>query len=243
MPASAPTGRDLLLRGRTFAPGKTGLLAIINRTPDSFYDQGMFLDDDVALEAVERAVAEGADIVDIGGVKAGPGAEVSAAEELARVVPFVEEVRAALPGAVISVDTWRARGGRRGVRGRGGPAQRRLGRGTTRRLAEVAAGRGAAACAPTPAAHAPRTDPHRVRYDDVVGRRAVDDLLGQAERALAAGVPRGRPADRPGPRLRQEHLALAGADRGRLGELVGPAGRCWSRCPTRTSSARRSACR
>ena len=97
-----------LLRGRTFAPGKTGLLAIINRTPDSFYDQGMFLDDDVALEAVERAVAAGADAVDIGGVKAGPGPEVSAAEELARVVPFVEAIRAAHPQLIISVDTWRA---------------------------------------------------------------------------------------------------------------------------------------
>ena len=57
----------------------------------------MFLDDDVALEAVERAVAAGADAVDIGGVKAGPGPEVSAAEELARVVPFVEAIRAAPP--------------------------------------------------------------------------------------------------------------------------------------------------
>ena len=122
-----------LLRGRTFAPGRDGLLAIINRTPDSFYDQGMFLDDDVALDAVERAVAAGADAVDIGGVKAGPGPEVSAAEELARVVPFVEAIRAAHPQLIISVDTWRAdvadaacAVGRR-------PGQRRLGRRTTRR--------------------------------------------------------------------------------------------------------------
>jgi dihydropteroate synthase len=93
--------------GRRFAPGETGLLAIINRTPDSFYDAGRYLDDEVALSAVARAVADGADAVDVGGVKAGPGPEVSAAEELRRVVPFIEAVRAAHPDLVISVDTWR----------------------------------------------------------------------------------------------------------------------------------------
>src|SRR6476469_9347757 len=105
MPHSVPPGRDLRLRGRTFSPGTTGLMAIINRTPDSFYDQGMFLDDDVALEAVEKAVAEGADAVDLGGVRAGPGPEVSAAEEERRVVPFLQAIRAAHPQLIISVDT------------------------------------------------------------------------------------------------------------------------------------------
>src|SRR6478752_1788008 len=109
MPASPPTGRDLTLRGRTFAPGQTALLAIINRTPDSFYDQGMFLDDDVALDAVDRAVAEGADAVDLGGVKAGPGPEVDADEEERRVVPFLQAVREKYPDLIISVDTWRRR--------------------------------------------------------------------------------------------------------------------------------------
>ena len=79
MPSHGPHGRDLRLRGRTFSPGQTALLAIINRTPDSFYDAGRYLDDEVALSAVARAVADGADAVDIGGVKAGPGPEVSAA--------------------------------------------------------------------------------------------------------------------------------------------------------------------
>src|SRR5664280_2878859 len=108
MPRHVPHGRDLRLRGRTFSPGQTGLLAIINRTPDSFYDAGRYLDDDLALSAVALAVADGADAVDIGGVKAGPGPEVSAAEELRRVVSFIGAVRQAHPNLVISVDTWRA---------------------------------------------------------------------------------------------------------------------------------------
>src|ERR1035437_5180427 len=107
MPRHVPHGRDLRLRGRTFSPGQTALLAIINRTPDSFYDAGRYLDDDVALSAVALAVADGADAVDIGGVKSGPGPEVSAAEELRRVVSFIGAVRATFPDLVISVDTWR----------------------------------------------------------------------------------------------------------------------------------------
>src|SRR5450631_1508941 len=109
MPAHVPHGRDLRLHGRTFSPGQTGLLAIINRTPDSFYDAGRYLDDEIALAAVARAVADGADAVDVGGVKAGPGPEVSAGEELARVVSFIAAIRATYPDLVISVDTWRAK--------------------------------------------------------------------------------------------------------------------------------------
>ncbi|HSA50215.1 MAG TPA: dihydropteroate synthase, partial [Yinghuangia sp.] len=82
-------------------------MAIVNRTPDSFFDKGATFDDRPALEAVDRAVADGAAIVDIGGVKAGPGAEVDAAEEMRRTVSFVAEVRRRHPDVVISVDTWR----------------------------------------------------------------------------------------------------------------------------------------
>ncbi|WP_236725904.1 dihydropteroate synthase, partial [Mycobacterium avium] len=51
-------------------------MAIINRTPDSFYDRGATFSDDAARAAVHRAVAEGADVIDVGGVKAGPGQDV-----------------------------------------------------------------------------------------------------------------------------------------------------------------------
>ncbi len=83
-------------------------MAIVNRTPDSFYDRGATFSDEAAMAAVDRAVDEGADLVDIGGVKAGPGTLVDAAEETRRVVPFVEAIRARYPDVIISVDTWRS---------------------------------------------------------------------------------------------------------------------------------------
>lgn len=83
-------------------------MAIVNRTPDSFYDRGRTYELDRAVAGVEKAVAEGADWVDIGGVPFSPLAgEVSVAEELRRVLPVIEAVRASTD-AVISVDTFRA---------------------------------------------------------------------------------------------------------------------------------------
>jgi dihydropteroate synthase len=84
------------------------IMAVINRTPDSFYDKGRhyFLPD--SLRAVDAAVASGADIVDIGGVKAAPGPEVPVSQEIERVVPLITEIRRLHPKIVISVDTWRS---------------------------------------------------------------------------------------------------------------------------------------
>jgi dihydropteroate synthase len=161
-------------------------LAIINRTPDSFYDTGRYLDDDVALSAVARAVADGADAVDVGGVKAGPGPEVSAAEELRRVVSFIAAVRQTHPDLVISVDTWRASVADAAC-DVGADLINDAWAGHDPELAGVAAAHGAGyVCAHT-GGHPPRTDPHRVRYDDVV-RAAVADLSRQADAAIAAGV-------------------------------------------------------
>ena len=82
-------------------------MGILNRTPDSFFDRGTYYDFDAFLRKADQLVADGADFLDVGGVKAGPGAEVDEAEELDRVVPAVEALRARfdLP---LSVDTWRA---------------------------------------------------------------------------------------------------------------------------------------
>ncbi len=70
------------------APGRLLVMAIINRTPNSFYRPGLTWDEGAALERVHTVVAEGADIVDVGGVPGQPADEVTVAEEIRRTVPF-----------------------------------------------------------------------------------------------------------------------------------------------------------
>jgi dihydropteroate synthase len=83
------------------------VMGILNRTPDSFFDQGSYYDFDAFLAKADQLVAEGADLLDVGGVKAGPGPEVGEPEELERVVPALEALRARFD-VPLSVDTWRA---------------------------------------------------------------------------------------------------------------------------------------
>jgi len=82
-------------------------MGILNRTPDSFYDRGATWNFDAFLRRADELVSDGADLVDVGGVKAGPGPEVSEGEELERVVPAIEALRARFD-IPVSVDTWRA---------------------------------------------------------------------------------------------------------------------------------------
>ena len=86
---------------------RTLVMGILNRTPDSFFDAGETFALDALLSRAEQLVAEGADMLDVGGVKAGPGPEVTEAEELDRVVPAIQELHARLE-TPLSVDTWRA---------------------------------------------------------------------------------------------------------------------------------------
>jgi dihydropteroate synthase len=84
-------------------------MGIVNVTPDSFSDGGLFLDADAAIEHGLRLVGEGADIVDVGGESTRPGAEpVPAAQELRRVAPVIEGLAAAQTGVQISIDTSKA---------------------------------------------------------------------------------------------------------------------------------------
>jgi dihydropteroate synthase len=87
---------------------KTGIMGILNVTPDSFYDGGRYLDPQVAVDRAHQMVAEGADIIDIGGQSSRPGSDpVSEVEETERVLPVVSAVAKSV-SAMISVDTYRA---------------------------------------------------------------------------------------------------------------------------------------
>jgi dihydropteroate synthase len=85
----------------------TVVMGILNRTPDSFYDRGATWSFDAFLQRADVLVNDGAELLDVGGVKAGPGPEVGEAEELDRVVPAIEALHARFDVA-LSVDTWRA---------------------------------------------------------------------------------------------------------------------------------------
>jgi dihydropteroate synthase len=163
------------------------VMGIVNRTPDSFYDRGATYAEDTALAAVDAAVADGADIVDIGGVKAGPGSDVDTEEEVRRVVPFVAAVRARHPALVLSVDTWRAEVGRLAC-AEGADILNDTWAGADPKLAEVAAEyRVGLVCSHTGGA-VPRTRPHRVSYPTLVAD-VIAELTAAAEKAVALGVP------------------------------------------------------
>jgi dihydropteroate synthase len=165
------------------------VMAIVNRTRDSFYDRGATFATGAALDRVDAAVAEGADVVDIGGVRAGGhGEPVDAEEEIRRVVPFVAAVRERHPDVVLSVDTWRHEVGREVCRA-GADLLNDTWAGADPRLAEVAAEFGVGIVCSHTGGLPPRTDPHRVRYPDVVAE-VVADLVAAAERMAALGVPK-----------------------------------------------------
>jgi dihydropteroate synthase len=160
-------------------------MGILNRTPDSFYDKGATFELDKLYSRAEQLVADGADILDIGGVKAGPGPEVTESEELDRVVPVVAALVARFDTPV-SVDTWRASVARASyvegavmgndISGLGDPDY------------ALAAAEHGAAVVITHIRLKPRVadpDPH---YDDVVADVAAF-LTERAGQALADGVP------------------------------------------------------
>ncbi|MDQ2748196.1 MAG: dihydropteroate synthase [Actinomycetota bacterium] len=163
-------------------------MAIVNRTPDSFYDGGANVELDAALASVARAVEDGADIVDIGGVRAGYGPAVESGEEIDRVLPLVAAVRGQFPQLVISVDTWRAEVADQVVRA-GADLINDTWAGADPGLLGLAARTGVGLVCSHTGGLPPRTDPHRVHYDDVVSE-VLTALTSSAERAVAAGVRR-----------------------------------------------------
>jgi dihydropteroate synthase len=164
------------------------VMGILNRTPDSFYDQGAYFDFDSFLRKAESLVEQGADFLDIGGVKAGPGPEVTVEEELDRVIPAVEALRARfdLP---ISVDTFRARVVRAAFAA-GAQIGNDISGFADPDYLPAAAEHGASVVA-THIRLAPRVPDPTPHYDDLL-TDVRTFLRDRAEKALAAGIPRQR---------------------------------------------------
>ncbi|HUR15068.1 MAG TPA: dihydropteroate synthase [Mycobacteriales bacterium] len=163
-------------------------MAIVNRTPDSFFDKGSTYGLAAALDRVDQVVAEGAHVVDIGGVKAAPGEEVPAEEEARRVVEVVVGVRDRHPDVVLSVDTFRASVARAAFQAGADLLNDAWETPEPATLDVVAEFGGGIVC--THAGHLPpRTRPHRTAYPDVVAD-VIATLTAMAERAVAAGIPR-----------------------------------------------------
>src|SRR6516225_3794879 len=180
--------------GRPVAGDRALIMAIVNRTPDSFYDRGATFTDDAAKAAVHSAIAEGADVIDVGGVKAGPGESVGADEEIARVVPFIEWLRGEYPDQLISIDTWRVAVAKQACAA-GADLINDTWSGAEPGLAAVAAEFDTGLVCSHTGGATPRTRPFRVSYGHTV-RGVVDDVIAEvtaaAERAVAAGVARGK---------------------------------------------------
>ena len=182
-----PAARPRARAGNPLQGPGPALFGILNVTPDSFSDGGDFLAPEAAARHAELLLDEGADAIDVGGESTRPGSvPVSEQEELRRVVPVVRSILKARPGAVVSVDTYRAR-----------TAEAALDAGA-RIVNDVTALRGdprmaalvADAGCPVVLMHMlgePKTMQREPRYDDVT--QEVRDFLGErAEYANAAGV-------------------------------------------------------
>lgn len=184
------------------------VMAIVNRTPDSFFDRGRTFGLEQAVAAGHAAAAQGADVIDVGGVKFAPGEALPVAEEIERVVPVVRRLREELPGVLLSVDTFQAEVARAAVAAGADIINDTTGlRGPG--MAATAAATGATIVL-THSLAEPRTPLPRPTYDDVVAEVevALHDLV---ERATAAGITRERVVLDPGPDLNKttEHtLAL-----------------------------------
>jgi len=163
------------------------VMAIVNRTPDSFYDKGATFDMDPALKRCDEAIAAGASIIDIGGVKAGPGEEVDSAEEIDRVVPTIARVHERHPEVLISVDTWRSEVAEAAIAAGAGLVNDTWA-GWDPQLIEVAGHHRVGYVCSHTGGITPRTRPHRVHFDDVVAD-VIAETTALAEKAAGLGCP------------------------------------------------------
>jgi dihydropteroate synthase len=183
----SPRAQGSLLLGQgSFPPTQPLIMGIVNRTPDSFFRPGLTWDEPAALARVDAVIAEGADIVDVGGIPAAPGNEVDVAEEIRRTAEFIGAIRARYPNVVISVDTWRHETGRAACEAGADLLNDSWG-GYDERLMDVAAEYGVGLVCSHAGPQQPRTRPFRVAYADVMAD-VLDKTTKLADRAVAAGV-------------------------------------------------------
>jgi dihydropteroate synthase len=182
--------------GRAIVDGpQPRVMAILNVTPDSFSDGGRAEGLDAALRHAERLVAEGADLLDVGGESSRPGAEpIGVEEELRRVVPVVQALAARFP-VPISVDTTKVEVARASLAA-GAAIINDIQGLADPELADLVARSGAGVVL-MHMAGTPRTMQDNPHYDDVV-REVRDDLAAKVARAEAVGIPRARIAVDPG---------------------------------------------
>lgn len=219
--------KPLRIGARVFEGAGPFLMGVLNVTPDSFSDGGRYLDPEASLARAGTLLAEGADLVDVGGESTRPGAApVPAQEEIRRVVPVIERLRARFPGAPISIDTTKPEVARAALRAGADLVNDVQALGVPG-MAELVAGSGAAAVL-VHMRGTPADMRSRARYGDVVAEVAAE-LREAMRRALAAGVPEDRILLDPGigfAKTAEQSLAvLAGLARLReLGRplLVGP---------------------
>ncbi len=182
IPLLDPSPRMIGGRAFDFA-SRVAVMAVVNRTPDSFHDRGATFALDAAVDASLRAVGLGADLVDVGGVPFGRGPEVSEQEELDRVIPVVAAVAEA--GVIVSVDTTRAVVAEAAIGAGAAVINDTSGFWDPRMPAVVAASE--AALVLTHSLWPPRSEPARPEYDDVVAA-VRGHLAGLVRRSLEAGI-------------------------------------------------------
>lgn len=186
--------RTLEAGGRILDLRRPLIVGILNATPDSFYDQGRYFDRSAALVRADEMVAEGADLVEVGGESARPGPPVDAKEESRRVVPLIEALAARL-SVPITVDTYKPEVARRAV-GAGAVLINDISGLADIRIAEVAAATGAALIVMHIQGR-PKVRQHDPRYHSVVDE-VYAFLEDRTAAARAAGVPTSRIAVDPG---------------------------------------------
>ena len=191
-----PAPAVLTLRGHSFDAGRPAVMAIVNRTTDSFWAGNRHADVASARRALDEAVALGADIVDVGGVRAGQEGEVVTPErEIERVVPFLARAREDHPHLLLSLDTWRSEVARVAAAEAGLDLVNDTWAGHDPDLVHVAARAGAGYVISHTGGLPPRTDPVGVTYPPEplgVVADALRTLREGAERAVAAGIPAAR---------------------------------------------------